>query len=268
MPVLKKSITQKPPFGRVRLNDDPINNKLMACWLFNEGKGPRVYDIANKHHGTFTRDGSGNTPKWVNIGKMGSSVTNFLNASCLIHVPYRSTLDFTNALSIETWIYPGNTAGWYDIVHRLNDAQNDDQFALFLSNTNNCSFLIKAVGSVHIQGIPPIINSWNHVVGTWDQKDQVLYQNGVETARGNQTGGIPGSSSPLTFGGDPAFGQNFQGKISLTRIWKRALQPYEVKTLYRDPYKGLTVSESPLGFVAAGGAAAPASSRRRIVISH
>src|SRR5438874_1821400 len=47
---------RKPTFGSVQVDrSDPIARGLIACWLFNEPGGTKVYDLSGfNHHGQMT----------------------------------------------------------------------------------------------------------------------------------------------------------------------------------------------------------------------
>ena len=75
---------------------------------------------------------------------------------------------------------------------------------------------------------------WGNIVGTYDGTNQKIYHNGVEVASTNPgLGFLDAGSNNLTIG-ESYYGSNefFNGKLSATSIYNRALTPQEIQQNY------------------------------------
>jgi hypothetical protein len=230
--------TTKPPPSLTRINwAHPINKKLIGCWLFNEGLGRKVFDYARKNHASLTHDV---VLFWRPDLKVGYTVAGYSGSTIYIDVPFNDIFEkITTALTIEVWYYHTVLPSiWMDLLHRVNTAGSDDHYGLLISNSNAPTFIINPGTNSALNGTNVTeINKWNHMVGTWDGTNQTLYMNGTDIARKVQTGTLPSCTRNITIGSDPIFGQAFNGKIGLARLWNRALLPHEIRTLYQNPYE-------------------------------
>src|SRR5262249_33601814 len=71
-------------------------------------------------------------------------------------------------------------------------------------------------------------NTWSHLAATYDGATMRLYVNGSQVASRSQTGAIQTSTGVLSLGGDPTYGQYWQGKIDEVRVYNRALSAGEI----------------------------------------
>src|SRR5581483_4700676 len=68
------------------------------------------------------------------------------------------------------------------------------------------------------------LNTWSHLVATFDGTTEQLYVNGVQVASQVQPGAIGTSAQPITIGGA------WQGLIDEVRVYNRALSAAEIQT--------------------------------------
>src|SRR5262249_34265357 len=82
------------------------------------------------------------------------------------------------------------------------------------------------------------LNTWSHLAATYDGSTLRLYVNGTQVGSLAQTGAMTPSASPLTIGGDPIFGQYFQGMIDEVRVYSVALTPALIQNDMNAPLSG------------------------------
>lgn len=105
----------------------------------------------------------------------------------------------------------------------FNSADGGSTHSLHWANTTNISRPSSAHGN-----IPN--NTWTHIAGTYDGSTSRAYVNGVEVWSASQTGTISSTSYVVgTYGQGLTDGvHNFQGRISIARIYTRGLSGSEI----------------------------------------
>lgn len=100
--------------------------------------------------------------------------------------------------------------------------------------SNTLRFRITAGGSdVNVQDTTThSLNTWYHVVGTYDGTNMKIYVNGVLKNTKQQTGTIGGSSTSGKIGTYTGSTYNLDGKIQDVRIYNRQLTQQEVGIMY------------------------------------
>lgn len=214
-----------------------INSGLVGYWTF-DGK--------NMTNATATdSSGSGNNGTLINgptkvIGKMGQAL-NFDGINDYIST--QLTTNYTRT-SISAWIFPlsvgGGTLG--RIVDKCENgcaapvyfAVNTGNKLVFQRNFSTGAGIWKTVGNSFN------LNSWNHVVVTYDESsvsnDPIFYVNGILKSIGEVTPptGVAATTTDRYFIGNRGdTGRAFDGKIDDVRLYNRTLSPTEVKSLYK-----------------------------------
>jgi hypothetical protein len=202
---------------------------LVAAYGFNEGSGTLVSDVSgNGNNGTI----SGAT--WTTSGKYGKAL-NFNGTNALVSVNNAPSLQLTNAMTLEAWVYPTTVNSlWRDVIYKGNDNY-------YLEGTSSNSgrpaagaIFGGAYGEVYGTGALTA-NTWAHLAATYDGATMQLYVNGVQVASRAQTGAIATSTNPLQIGGDSLYGQYFAGRIDEVRIYNRALSVAEIQSDMNTP---------------------------------
>lgn len=244
----------KPPIGTQLDVSHPLNNGLVAYWLFNENAGNTVSDLINNNIGTFINiaSPSNSTSGW-NPGRLGPSIV-LDGIDDYINVPKNPSINITSG-TISIWMknYTSTTNddgqmpimrcesfSWarliYGIVHRYYG------WIVYIGTSAN---VIAALSYGQLS-----INQWHNLVFTFQYTPDTtstelrLYNNGVfvGTATGiSQVGsGILGYGTSyerdLGIGGKYNGGNHFNGEIDEVRIWNRVLTDAEISTLYSSPY--------------------------------
>ncbi len=136
----------------------------------------------------------------------------------------------TRPWTINAWIYWDGTAGENIIYNKEN---------LYEARVSN--------GYVHYawqphwywdgdSSFPVTANTWSHVTVTYDGSEQILFKDGVQVYRRDQTGAMGGNSSKLLIG---ARGSNtprnfFGGMIDEVKLYDRALSQSEILAIVNE----------------------------------
>jgi phosphodiesterase/alkaline phosphatase D-like protein len=209
------------------------NPSLVAAYSFGEGSGTTVTDLSG--HGN---NGTIANATWTTSGKYGNALS-FNGSTSIVTIVDSSSLHLTTAMTLEAWVYPtAISAGWRDVVYKATD-----NYYLEATTTQGAGFPAAAgtFGSNDVQAYGTAtlaLNTWSHLAATYDGSTLRLYLNGTQVGSLAQTGAITPSASPLTIGGDPIFGQYFQGMIDEVRVYSVALTPAQIQNDLNAPLSG------------------------------
>lgn len=73
------------------------------------------------------------------------------------------------------------------------------------------------------------INTWSHLVATWDGTTFRVYVNGTQVSSKALGQAIVATTNPLRIGGNSTWGEYFSGKIDEVRVYNRALSQAEIQ---------------------------------------
>ena len=138
-------------------------------------------------------------------------------------VPDAASLRLTSAMTLEAWVNPTTvTSSWRDVIQK-----GDDNYYLMATSTNSSR---PAGGGIIGGSFAPAYgtaalatNTWSHLAVSYDGAAVRLYLNGTQVSSVAKTGSILTSTSPLTIGSDPFYGQYFSGMIDDVRVYNAAL---------------------------------------------
>ena len=200
---------------------------LVAAYNFEEASGATVVDVSGKgNHGTV----SGATR--TTAGKFGRALS-FDGVDDWVTINDSASLDLTNGMTLEAWVYPTDTmSGWQTV---LNKEQPDGFGAAYYlaanSDLNQPEVAVYTTDWYKLYGGPALsANKWVHLVGTYDGSTMKLYVNGSQVSSQQQAGGIDVTNGVLRIGGNSYWGEFFKGRIDEIRIYNRALSATEIKS--------------------------------------
>ncbi|MCK5480335.1 MAG: DUF2341 domain-containing protein, partial [Gammaproteobacteria bacterium] len=174
-----------------------------------------------------------------------------------VNVPDHPTLGITGHITLEAWVNFSsiNSGGWTGLVTKWNHSGTGRGYGLFKHNSANavafvCSPTSDGYGDAQANS-PPSLNTWYHVVGTYDGSTMRLYINGILQS---DTGAIsPASiydnSEPVEIGTFEEFNDYyFNGLIDEVRIYNRSLSGDEI---YRQYIRSKYAANAPTATISA-----------------
>ena len=215
-----KAWAVKPPPGTRIDFGNPLARGLTGCWLFNEGAGAVVRDIAGQRHGSVS-------------GGLGSD---------LVWTPgdYGITLKSVGSTNTSRITIPSLTTGsvWTWETRLLATTFTDSWEALFTQGSS-LGLFARSSGLIRIEAGTGLYSNSSlsagtryHVVATSDGSTLRIFINGKEDASG--TAGTP------TFNADTMFNdsasETFDGRMEYQRFWNRALSQSEILQLSARPF--------------------------------
>jgi chitodextrinase len=217
----------------------------VAAYSFDAGSGTTLADVTGKGN-TGTISG----PIWTS-GRNGGAL-NFDGVNDWVTVADSSTLDLTNAMTLEAWAQPSALVSWPTIVTK--ETTGNLVYGLFANSDTDQAASILTLASNGTQDIVRGTNTlpvatWTHLAATYDGSALKLYVNGSQVGSIPVSGLIGTSSQPLRIGGNNIWGEWFQGKLDDLRVYNRALTAAEINT----------DKNTPVGTVSGGDTQAPTS---------
>ena len=181
----------------------------------------------------------------------GETAATFPGSGPAIVVPASAVLDLASAVSVEAWVRPtlaGQNGGIYE---KTVNGWVNSQYMLFLE-AGVAKFRVRTASGalLPVDGPALALNTWSHLVGTFDGSALRLYVNGALAATSAAAGPLNSGSGPSFIG---RLGQNlypFQGSIDEVAVFSGALSPDRV----RGHYVGGVVSIRVNATATAGGA--------------
>ncbi len=212
--------------GGAAIPEDTMTRGLAGYWSFDEGGGAIARDASgNNNHGTLT-----NGPKWAQ-GKNGSALQ-FDGKDDYVEAPDSDSLDITNAITIEAWIYDKGGTSDREIVQkngeylfRINRESEGGLLSCFVYLNDSWEPRVTAT-----QLIP--LNTWAHVTCAWENStgQLKLYINGkFNNARPSRQGSVSSTLNSLYIG-SALHSNGFI--VDDLRVYNRALTEAEVKYHY------------------------------------
>jgi hypothetical protein len=144
-----------------------------------------------------------------------------------------------NQMTISSWNYSSNYQQNGFMFEKTTNGSVNTQYSLFYNSGNNSIYyrtyglsIVDLIVNRTTAGV--VNNQWNNVVATWDGTNKRIYVNGVlratsATLSGTVTQNTTGAAFIGIYGGG---GYPFNGRISQTQIYNRALSAQEVQQNY------------------------------------
>lgn len=206
----------------------------IVAWWPGEGSAD---DIAGTNTGTLL---NGVT---FASGRVGQAFS-FNGTSSYIRVADNPSLHFTNALTIEAWVYPTSHGAFHEIVSKwdFNNPIRQRSYTATVSPAGQAAITVspdadaEGIVSVGSTSVLPL-NQWTHIAGTYDGSALRVYINGVcETQAAYDQGIFPGTND-LAIGGVAGASEEevlspFAGLIDEPGLYDRALSGVEIEAIY------------------------------------
>jgi hypothetical protein len=159
-----------------------------------------------------------------------------------ILVPDAPALRFTNAMTIEAWVYPNAYGGssTCEIVSKWFGNGSQESYTTSIDPSGLAYFLVSSDGTATTPGIDYTtvyttdtvpLNQWSHFAATYDGAALKVYLNGVLENQAAWTQGIFPGTAPLLIG-STYVASVFNGLIDETTLYNRALSDAEVQEIY------------------------------------
>lgn len=198
---------------------------LVAAYHCNESTGTVLTDVSGRGNNGAVPAGA-----WSASGRFGAALS--LNGtSHMVTVPDSASLDLTNGMTLEAWVYPTATTDWQTVL--IKETNNGLAYALYarVDSAKPGGYINTGGGDVFTSGNPAVpLNAWTHVALTFNGSVLRLYVNGTLRSSTNITGSMILSGSPLRIGGNVVWGEFFKGQIDEIRVYNRALTATEIVT--------------------------------------
>jgi biopolymer transport protein ExbB len=239
-------------YGNSAIASDPSttstwNAQYIGVWHMSEnpaGSAPQVLDYTNgSNNGTSA---GGMTSGDLLAGKIGDAI-DFDGSNDYIDLG-DILIDGRTQISIEVWFNPtfirtkgspsGHNSSEGAIVHK--NGASDDNLGITVATGGTAFYIDDNSNNTTIAALPsPSLNTWTHIVGTWNNSTMITYQNGVSAATlGSVNGSFVNNSNSLRFGGEHGVGggnpHHFQGRIDEIRISSIARSADWVATVYNN----------------------------------
>jgi fibronectin type 3 domain-containing protein len=236
--------------GPVTVTVDPTG--LVAAYGFEEASGTTAVDSSGKGNtGTLV-----NGPVRATTGKFGRTLT-FDGTNDYVNVPDASSLDLTNAVTMEAWVNLATAGGAAWRTALMKEQPGGLAYGLYANtDTNRPSAHVYTTSEIDSRGTAQVAaNTWTHLAATYDGATLRMYVNGVQTSSKAVTGAVVNSASALRIGGNSIWGEYLSGRIDEVRLYRRVLSAAEIVTDMNTPVvPSDAVAPSAPGTVTATGA--------------
>ncbi len=208
-------------------------------------------------------------------GKVGTAFS-FNGTTAHVRVPDSTSLHFTNALTIEAWVYPTSHGSYHDMFNKWDlVGSSQKSYDMALHPDGRAYLTVCADGNdgfatavLTTNALP--LNQWTHLAATYDGAFLRIYVNGAYQAQVAYSHGIFPGTHDLGIGGTVGGGAPgqvgfpFAGLIDEPAFYSRALTQPEVLTIYNagsagkcvNPTEPVIVSQPASQSVIVGGSAA------------
>ena len=228
---------QKPLLGRQINWAHPLAHGMVSCWLFNEGSGSKVYDIASHRYDLDFN----NSPVW-SLDKFGHSPSILFNSSLSQFLGRGDLCGISDyPFSVSLWFFPLNDSHDHTIFSfgdtnaapyqriRLRNTPDDDISAVSFDGSSGQA----------VAGDTYTVNSWNHICAVYaSNTSRAIYLNGGNKGTNATDIDFDAGLDNTTIGAQRTGGGSEQfssGKIDIPMIWNRVLFDDEVEWLFREP---------------------------------
>jgi hypothetical protein len=180
-----------PTYSQAVLADSPL-----AYWRLGEASGTSAADASgNNRTGSYL-----NTPTLGAPGALSgdaNTAVGFDGTNEYVNVPYSAALN-PAAFTVEAWAYVTGGQGTFRslVTSRDYSPGNARGYILYAGNDNNWQLWTGNGSWTVVTGPAVVLNTWTHVVGTYDGSTARLYVNGA-LAASSGAGYLQNAARPL-----------------------------------------------------------------------
>ncbi len=202
----------------------------VAQWNFDEESGTTAYDNAGTNSGTLI-----SSPTWLTESNcVSGGCLGFNGVNGYVNVDNATSLNITNAITIEAWIKTSTATDDHDIVQKW-AAAGQYSYKFYQSGTQ-LRFSISTDGTVEKAANTDnnffSVGNWTHTVVTYNGSTWIAYKNGQPfQTYGSITGTMFTGTSPVIIG-PGANGLWDEPFIDEVRVYDYVLTESQVKQHY------------------------------------
>ncbi len=218
--------------GVAKIKNNPIFQKASAYWKLNEASGVLIDSTGNGNNGTAI-----NNPTYGATGRGIDTVLEFSGVSQRIDVPNSSDVSMGYG-TWEAWIYPTSFSD--HAYHAVISKNYSSAYWFGLYNTTG-KIQLWVGGTAKFTSIASVsLNTWSHIVATWDGSNIRFYINGalVETIANSSP--IKTNSVKAGIGADESYPNlyEFTGRIGEVALYNgEVLSDSEILQNYNNGLK-------------------------------
>ena len=231
----RDAATNQTTSTAVSVTVNNANLGLVAAYSFNEGSRPTLADAIGRHGRTGTLSGA----TWTAQGKFGGAFA-FDGMNDWVTVPITPRLDFTNALTLEAWVFP---TAWAVAPGAASSSRRRPRevYHLYANTDTNAPYVLvrrpprrgSRTTRGHRADPGEYLDASRHDLRRHDAA--VLCQRGSGRRRMRSPNPLLTSTGVLRMGGNSIWGEFFTGRIDEVRLYNRALSVAEIQADMNGP---------------------------------
>ena len=220
-----------------------LGSYAAGIWNFDEGSGTAANDISGwENNGSLV-----NSPTW----RCASTDASYTPSAQGCSLEFNGSTQYVNAgsgtslaiasggFTLETWIYPKKIDCSTTVTCAIwsnNGTSDGGDIIAIRENGYLWYYTLQGSWNSLTSTIPVSLNSWSHVVFTWDGETKKIYINGQERGSTNATNDMRGITPVWISRKAGSHAGYFQGLIDDTRIYNQSLTSAQIQSQY---YAGL-----------------------------
>jgi len=162
-----------------------------------------------------------------------AAALNFDGVDDAITITDSPSLDISQQITLEAWVYATSGSGTQDVICKSNCTTSNTGYIFPRTDdgwNNFVAYFFIGGGWQTLSAPYAGLNQWHHLAATYDGSYIRLYQDGVLAATSSLiAGSIAINSNPLSIGTQPGCGEFFGGSLDEARVWNRALCQGEIQ---------------------------------------
>ena len=222
---------------------EPPGPSPVGWWRLDETSGTTAEDYANGYDGTVTG------AEWTIAGYNGGALSLDGTSGHRCQIPSSALSTSEGTISMWAYLSTGQTDIRYFFGHTSSSSAWADRIQLYMDNSD--LQLDLGLGDTHkldLNVMALSIETWYHIVLTWNGSDYVVYVDGAEKVSGTYSGLSQLNSTVADIGNNGCIDnrtQTFQGVIDDVRIYDVNLTAGEVSSLFSGTAVSMATAPNP-----------------------